>query len=152
MNWTSFRSDFNVGWKKNQNNHWKFNTEFINRSTVEKTWSAQTFDKKKIEKMFGFYWRNGENSMKQMLHWNWMNLIPYIYGVNTVHILASVTTRILCCIIWLWNIVHTLWKCWNKLVSNNHFSLIDVFFSKNVIDKKNQESTAEVYCGFPDNP
>ena len=29
MNWTSFRSAFNVGWKKNQNKHSKFDTKFV---------------------------------------------------------------------------------------------------------------------------
>ena len=40
VNWTSFRYNFNVHWKKNQNKHSKFNTKFVIRRPVEMTWSA----------------------------------------------------------------------------------------------------------------
>ena len=37
VNWTSFRSDFNVGLKRNQNKHSKFDTKFIIYRPVEMT-------------------------------------------------------------------------------------------------------------------
>ena len=38
--WTSFRSDFNADWKKNQIKHSKFGTKFVICHPVEMTWST----------------------------------------------------------------------------------------------------------------
>ena len=77
VNWTSFGSDFNVSWKKNQNKYSKFNAKLVIWRPVEMTWSAQQLDIQWCYTMLLWYQPGpGECSLD---HWIWSWLIWFFW-------------------------------------------------------------------------
>ena len=91
MNWNSFRSDFNAGWKKIKTNSQNFDTKFVIWRPVEMTWSSRRkssiwSDQNSDQKSYGcqlksliliFIFLPISASMKAIVKWRFLVHIQY---------------------------------------------------------------------------